>query len=1005
MKKPTRILIVEDNTADVDLAKHAIRKVLKACEFQVVQTRKDFLEALETFQPAVILSDYSLPHFDGMKALKLALKHSPLTPLIIWTGSISEDIAVDCMKAGANNYVLKENIKRLGPAVIHALEERQLLLERKQAEEVLQNSEKHFRSLIENGLDNISLLAADGTLLWESPATVRTLNYAPNEFVGRSIFELMHPDDLEWTHNLYTKLIQEPGSHQRGVFRLRHSDDTWRWVEAIVTNMLNEPGVNAIVINYRDVTERKQTEEALRESQAKYQNLVETSHDLIWSVDMEGKITFLNRAAKEIYGFEPEELLGHSFAEILDSQHYHQDELIRFRETLEHADEFKDVEIYVRHRDGRQIILSSNSIVLRDESGNMTGVTGSSHDITMHKQVEDVLKEERNLLRTLIDNLPDHIFVINAQGRKTLANTADWKASGGKTMEDVIGKSVFDTYPPELAEQYWQLDKAIIDSGQPLINYEEPGLDADGNQVSILTTKVPFRDSEGKIIGLVGIGRDITERKQAEEKLRLSDQILQRVNALVLVADSQGSIIYVSPAAKTILGYEPDELLGDNWWKLSRFESSEARNEKGYVGQAARGEVPIANEAYERSIRDRWGNTRWISWVDAAGPDGLLIGVGHDVTEREQAKARINDLLAFNEKILNHSSVGILTYKLTGECVFANENAASIVGATIEQLKAQNFYTIESWRESGLYDLVEKALTTQKAITSDIHMQSTFGKDIWMTVHCVTFRSKDEDHVLLSMSNITERKRAEEALRESENRLILALSAAQMSVWEWDLRTNHILWSPEFFEITGVTEDGFDRTFESFTNLIHPEDGARVRASAEKALAEKTLFAEEFRIVCPDGEVRWLSNLGHAEYDSSRKHLRLIGTIQDITNRKQAEEALRQSENRYRTLVETQTEFIVRWKSDGMRTFANEAYCCYFGLTPEEAISSTFIPLVHEQDRQSIEEKIHRLLSGAASVETDIHRVIKPDGSIGWQEWTDQAIRDNDGQFVEFQSV
>src|SRR5215208_5884154 len=134
MKKPTRILIVEDIAADAELAQRAIRKVLKQSEFQVVDTRKDFLGALETFQPDVILADYVLPHFDGMKALKLALKHAPLTPLIIWTGSASEDIAVTCLKAGANNYVLKDNLKRLGPALIHALKEREVLLERSQAE-------------------------------------------------------------------------------------------------------------------------------------------------------------------------------------------------------------------------------------------------------------------------------------------------------------------------------------------------------------------------------------------------------------------------------------------------------------------------------------------------------------------------------------------------------------------------------------------------------------------------------------------------------------------------------------------------------------------------------------------------------------------------------------------------------------------------------------------------------------------------------------------------------
>lgn len=132
--EPIRILIVEDLDADFDLAQYEIRKALKDPVFQRVQTRQEFLDALDTFQPDVILSDYSLPHFDGLTALKLALEYAPLTPLIIWTGSLSEDTAVDCIKAGANNYILKENIMRLGPAIVHALEERRLLLDRQRAE-------------------------------------------------------------------------------------------------------------------------------------------------------------------------------------------------------------------------------------------------------------------------------------------------------------------------------------------------------------------------------------------------------------------------------------------------------------------------------------------------------------------------------------------------------------------------------------------------------------------------------------------------------------------------------------------------------------------------------------------------------------------------------------------------------------------------------------------------------------------------------------------------------
>jgi PAS domain S-box-containing protein len=131
----------------------------------------------------------------------------------------------------------------------------------------------------------------------------------------------------------------------------------------------------------------------------------------------------------------------------------------------------------------------------------------------------------------------------------------------------------------------------------------------------------------------------------------------------------------------------------------------------------------------------------------------------------------------------------------------------------------------------------------------------------------------------------------------------------------------------------------------------------------------------------------------------------LIGMGIDIGERKRAEEALRESEARYRAVVENQTEFIVRWKPGGTRTFVNDAYRRYFGLAPEQALSASFMPLVAEEDRDMVEAKMSRLLSGTVPAETDIHRIIKPDGTIGWQEWIDQSIYDETGQIVEFQSV
>ncbi|MCI0554056.1 MAG: response regulator, partial [Anaerolineae bacterium] len=222
MSEPVRILIVEDEPSDFDLAQREIRKAVNECMFQHVQTRQDFLHALDTFQPDLILSDYQMPDFNGLTALKLAQEHAKLTPFIIWTGTMGEDVAVECMKAGAVNYILKENIKRLGSAVAHALEERRLLLEHQRVAEAIENNEKRFRALIENGLDNISLLTADGTLVWESPATTRTLGYEQNEFLGNNIFQLIHPDDRDWTSEQFAKVVKEPGSREQGIFRLRH---------------------------------------------------------------------------------------------------------------------------------------------------------------------------------------------------------------------------------------------------------------------------------------------------------------------------------------------------------------------------------------------------------------------------------------------------------------------------------------------------------------------------------------------------------------------------------------------------------------------------------------------------------------------------------------------------------------------------------------------------------------------------------------------------------------
>jgi PAS domain S-box-containing protein len=1274
MKKSVRILIVEDKPDDADLAKYEIRRILDDCEFQVVETRQGFIQALEIFQPDVILSEYTLPRFDGIQALQLTLQHAPLTPLIIWTGSIREDAAVECVKAGASNYILKENLKQLGPATLRALEEKELLAARKQAdrnyqsifensmegifqsspegrylslnpamarlygyaspremiesiqniatqiyvepekhslfvsllesqnsvenfearnyrkdgsiiwtstsarivqdqegkilyyegflqdisqrkrvEEDLQNSEKRFRALIENGLDDISLLALDGTLLWESPSTIRNLGYAPNEYVGRNIFELMHPEDLGWTRSTYGKLLKEPGSRQRGIFRLRRADGAWRWVEAIASNMLSEPGVNAIVINYHDITEqkqagdelqrrnadlalinalnelvnrgedldvivdlvrdelkrifsseytnvylldherqsiqmqhyslppdiirriekvigraippinipvqqdgffqrvlraeqgmiisgpegiqrwmaefietvglsslakaairkllpqiyrilnikstvlvplisdgkplgllnvsgsnvfteqdleriekicgqlttalrRKQVEEALRESRARYQSLVETSHDLIWSVDAEGKITFMNRAARDIYGYEPEELVGRSFTELLSSGNHQPSEFGKIKELIGPADEFTGVESLVLHRDGRQITLSANSKVLRDEQGHITGITGSSHDITARKQAEETLKEERNLLRTLIDNIPDRIYAMDMQGRKTLSNTADWKASGGKTMEDVIGKTDFDTYPPELAEEFWKLDRAVLDSGQPIMNYEEPGLDFDGNPVSILTTKIPLRDEDGTVIGLVGIGRDITERKQTEEALRQSQNryrtLVESQTEFIVRWSPDGRRTFANEAYSRYFGLTPRQALYDNFIPPIHEQDRPAVEEK--IQRLVSGTSSIETESHRVIKRD--GTFGWQEWTDQAIRDenGNLVefqSVGRDITERRQVEMERQALLEIMQGLANTKDL--------------QELLKLIHGSIAKVIFAENFFVILRQPGSGLFEeiytvdqydppappanledsitsyvfrsgeplLLTRELFEELAARGEVQLVGTDSAS-WLGVPLKTsgrtigvmavqdyentnrYSERDKDFlasIATQAALAIERKLAEEALRIAEAKYRSLVERLPMVVYASEFGVDGV-WtyvSPQIQDLLGFTPEEWMANSTLWYQQLHPADRDRQQILEEQAYQRNEPFIGEYRMFTRDGSQIWVRDSALIHPPERAGAPIVQGILMDITERKQAEEEKRRQTEARIALYETTQDLVI----------------------------------------------------------------------------------------------
>jgi two-component system cell cycle sensor histidine kinase/response regulator CckA len=267
MSSPLRILLVEDNVADAMLVERELTRTHPGVLTRRVEDAPSLTAALEEFRPDVVLADFRLPTLEGLEVVRLVRAAAPTTPVIIVTGTLDEETAAECIKRGAADYVLKDHLTRLDPAVRGALALKQSQEERTRAEAAVRANEGRFRALIEHSADAIALFAADGTILYGSPATTRVLGYPLADFVGHNAYEFVHPEDRGSVVERLARVAQEEGRSEAMSARIRHRDGTWRMLEGVFTNLLPDPNVGAIVSNYRDVTERLRLEQQLRQAQ------------------------------------------------------------------------------------------------------------------------------------------------------------------------------------------------------------------------------------------------------------------------------------------------------------------------------------------------------------------------------------------------------------------------------------------------------------------------------------------------------------------------------------------------------------------------------------------------------------------------------------------------------------------------------------------------------------------------------------------------------------------
>ncbi|HEY6403648.1 MAG TPA: PAS domain S-box protein [Blastocatellia bacterium] len=410
-----------------------------------------------------------------------------------------------------------------------------------------------------------------------------------------------------------------------------------------------------------------------------------------------------------------------------------------------------------------------------------------------------------------------------------------------------------------------------------------------------------------------------------------------------------------------------------------------------------------------------WGPYEWriIGIISLCVAEALLIlGLLAQRARRRRVEESLRDSeQRFRQLAENTGAVFFIT-ELCGEnslgrVVYISPAYEKIWGRSCESV----YQNTRSWLESVHSEDKERILTALRVLVEtpfdeEFRIVRPDGEVRW--VHDRVFPIRDERGEIYRLAGIVEditgRKQIEEALREGEERLRLALEAGRMGVWTWDTRTNSLKWSKEHYVVMGLAPFSVEPDYYTWTSRVHPDDLLVATESIRKAIEEKGEYRCEYRVIWPDGSMRWVEGRGKPVYDGGGQCLKVGGLIVDITERKQAEDALRKSEERYRSVVESQTELISRYLPDTTLTFVNDAYCRYFGKTWEELIGAKFLDSIPEPAREVTRKYVESLVENPR-VEIYEHEVLLPDGGIGWQQWVDHAIRDANGKIVEFQAV
>ncbi|MFX0117106.1 MAG: PAS domain S-box protein, partial [Candidatus Hodarchaeota archaeon] len=785
---------------------------------------------------------------------------------------------------------------------------------------------------------------------------------------GVNILQLFAPEDRErllanFQRKLTGEMLGEEGRHYRALRKNSSSFPAYIYTNPVYDQDNKPTGLRGILI---DNTQQKEAEAALRESEEKYRSLIETSPDGITLTELDGTISIINRQGAKILGYEePSELVGKNAFDFVAPE-----DQTRARENLQKTlskRSISNVEYRGIRKDGTIFFAAISTTVILDEEGIPKHFMGITRDVTDRKQVEHELQQSEERFRTLVENIPIGLSrtTPGPKGEFLMANPAFLDLFGFESEEEIKQISVADIYtnPNErVGFSNNLLTQGGISRGE--FQYKKK----DGTPIwGAITARVVHEADEESFYFDCTI-EDITERKNAEIALRDSEEkyrtLVERANDGILIIQD-GIIKFINQQMETMFGRNVREILNtpySDYIPPDQMEKLAELFERRIAGE----DFPKIYETFalnlDGSRRPIEINAGIIKYEDR--PADLVIV--RDISERKEKEA----VLLQYRSLVETSPDGIALTEPDGTISFINQRGTEILGYehSEELIGKSTFDFISPEDRARVMENLQRTLNAGAVSTieySGVKKDGTlFAASI--SANVITDEEGKPKYLIGITRDITDRKRVEQELRESEERYRNILDTIEEGYFEVDLKGSFTFFNDSIPEILGYQE--YELMGMNYRHYMDPKAAEKVFSTFNtlfKTREPAKLF--DWEITRRDGDKKCVEASISLIIDSTGDPIGFRGIVRDITERKWADEALRESEERYRELVEKMLEGMVVEDSEGILTFINPRAARMLGYTQEELIGQHWSAVVPDHERERVQEEVARRPQGISS--------------------------------------